>query len=516
MAKEITIDYNDDLERVLKEHAEECESLSILHRSSYEKFNRLSTAINIPIVVLSSAIGFATGIDIGYDKMNIILGVGGVFIGIIKTVDSYFQLAKRAESHRMCSLQFMQISKKIQIELALTRDQRISAKDMLQLIKTDIKNLQDIAPLIDFDVVKSYNEKYSKYRKVKKPNFVNGLTEVKVNTANNRIEYESRHGSRQGSREGSTTETPIASPPRTPYTYDIVNRDNRGGNNGDGDGNGGGSDNGGDNGGGSGGGGGGDNGGGNGGVSRGGSRGGENDRGLDSNRSGYNEGHTNRRDGGSNYDSGAGISGNGSHKSSSHRTKGGVYNIEQEIADRGSNYTGGGRSIRSDLTEEYLKQALIHNLLKNSSALQNVVVHSPAVSVKNDNGSFITADVITSSAAAAGTRPQSAVGTRPSSAVGTRPQSAVGTRPSSAAGTRPPSVKPSSINGNHTPRIELEDIHSDDVVVVPSENDNNNGQEQPEQTMKENQTSFVIPNSVNSVDLERLREILTQDNTFEM
>jgi len=493
MAKEITIDYNDDLERVLKEHAEECESLSILHRSSYEKFNRLSTAINIPIVVLSSAIGFATGIDIGYDKMNIILGVGGVFIGIIKTVDSYFQLAKRAESHRMCSLQFMQISKKIQIELALNRDQRISAKDMLQLIKTDIKNLQDIAPLIDFDVVKSYNEKYSKYRKVKKPNFVNGLTEVKVNTANNRIEYESRHGSRDGSREGSRIETPIASPPRTPYTYDIVNRDNRGGDNGHGDGNGGG--------------GGGDNGGGGGGNNG------------DGSGSGLDNGAGSR--GGSNYDSGAGISGNGSHKSSSRRTKGGVYNVEQEIADRGSNYTGGGRSIRSDLTEEYLKQALIHNLLKNSSALQNVVVHSPGVAVKNENGSFITADVITTSAA--GTRPQSVVGTRPQSAAGTRPQSVVGTRPQSAAGTpsaagtRPPSVKPSSINGNYTPRIELEDIHSDDVVVVPSEEQQQAEEaEQPEQTMKENQTSFVIPSSVNSVDLERLREILTQDNTFEM
>lgn len=501
MAKEITIDYNDDLERVLKEHAEECESLSILHRSSYEKFNRLSTAINIPIVVLSSAIGFATGIDIGYDKMNIILGVGGVFIGIIKTVDSYFQLAKRAESHRMCSLQFMQISKKIQIELALTRDQRISAKDMLQLIKTDIKNLQDIAPLIDFDVVKSYNEKYSKYRKVKKPNFVNGLTEVKVNTANNRIEYESRHGSRQGSREGSTTETPIASPPRTPYTYDIVNRDNRGGDNGNGDGSGGGSGYGG-----------GDN---DGGGSGGGSGGGGN--------IGYNDGrneqiNTNRREGGSKYDSGAGISGSGSHKSSTRRTKGGVYNVEQEIADRGSNYTGGSRSIRSDLTEEYLKQALIQNLLKNSSALQNVVVHSPAVSVKNDNGSFITADVITSSAAAVGTRPSSAVGTRPHSAAGTRPPSATARHD-----TTPPSIsKPSSIIGNYTPRIELEDIHSDDVVVVPSENDNNGEEqqqsEQSEQPMKENQSSssFVIPNSVNSVDLERLREILTQDNTFEM
>ena len=87
------------------------------------------------------------------------------------------------------------------IELSLKRDQRISAKDMLQIIKTDIKNLQDIAPLIDDDIIEIYNGKYRRYKRVKKPNFVNGLTEVKINPYNNEREYE--FASRQGSREAS-------------------------------------------------------------------------------------------------------------------------------------------------------------------------------------------------------------------------------------------------------------------------------------------------------------------------
>ena len=179
---EIIIDYNNDLEHLLKIHAEECESLSILHRQSFEKYNRQSNYINIPVIILSSAIGFATGIDIGYDKMNIILGVSSIFVGIIKSIDTYFQLGKRSESHRLCSLQFMQITKKLQIELSLHRDQRQSAKDMLHIIKTDIKNLQDIAPLIDQDIIDMYNTKYGQYTTVKKPNFVNGLTEVIINS----------------------------------------------------------------------------------------------------------------------------------------------------------------------------------------------------------------------------------------------------------------------------------------------------------------------------------------------
>ena len=206
-----SIDYNTDLEQLLKLHAEECESLSILHRNSYEKYNGRSNYINIPVIILSSAIGFATGIDIGYANMNIILGVGSIFVGIIKSIDTYFQLGKRAESHRLCSLQFQQINKKIQIELALVRSQRVDAKDMMNIIKTDIKNLFDIAPLIDQDVIESFQKKYGhqvvgtpgKYTfDAHTPNLCNGLSVVTVNSARNKQDYEER-SSRKSSRDGS-------------------------------------------------------------------------------------------------------------------------------------------------------------------------------------------------------------------------------------------------------------------------------------------------------------------------
>ena len=223
-----TIDYNTDLEQLLKTHAEECESLSILHRNSYEKYNGRSNYINIPVIILSSAIGFATGIDIGYANMNIILGVSSIFVGIIKSIDTYFQLGKRAESHRLCSLQFQQINKKIQIELALVRSQRVDAKDMMNIIKTDIKNLFDIAPLIDQDVIESFQKKYGhqvvgtpgKYTfDAHTPNLCNGLSVVTVNSARNKQDYEER-SSRKSSRDGSPS------------------RDNGGNTNGNDDGNG--------------------------------------------------------------------------------------------------------------------------------------------------------------------------------------------------------------------------------------------------------------------------------------
>lgn len=176
------IQYDETLETLLKEEAEKAESLSILHRMSHERFGFWSNVINIPIILGSAGVGFATGIDLGdNNENNIILGLCSVVIGCIKSLDSYFQLSRRTETHRIVSLQYAQINKRIAIELALNREDRVSAKDMLSIVKTDIKNLEEIAPLIPEQIIEKYNDKYKDDKSVKKPNITNGLTPIRVN-----------------------------------------------------------------------------------------------------------------------------------------------------------------------------------------------------------------------------------------------------------------------------------------------------------------------------------------------
>jgi len=187
MAKQI--DYDDNLENLLKDEAEKAESLSILHRLSHEKYSLYSNAINIPVIVLSSVIGFTTGIKIEYEDINIVLGIASVFVGVIKSLDSYFQLAQRSERHRLVSLQYGQLCRKLAVELALERDVRENAKDMLTMIRTDIKNLEEIAPIIPDDVIEKYKLKYPKVdgENIKRPALTNGLTEVVINKPENYV-----------------------------------------------------------------------------------------------------------------------------------------------------------------------------------------------------------------------------------------------------------------------------------------------------------------------------------------
>jgi len=136
---------------------------------------------------------------IGYEKMNIILGVGSIFVGIIKSIDSYFALPKRAECHRICALQYAQFNKRIAVELALKRDQRQNPKDMLAVIKTDMKNLADIAPLIDDDIIQKFRKRYEDntgHFATHTANITNGLSPVMINgvvdaVANRRLSLDS-------------------------------------------------------------------------------------------------------------------------------------------------------------------------------------------------------------------------------------------------------------------------------------------------------------------------------------
>jgi hypothetical protein len=57
------------------------------------------------------------------------------------------------------------------------------------MIRTDIKNLEEIAPIIEDDVINKYKDKYPKVdgEKIKRPALTNGLTEVIVNKPENYI-----------------------------------------------------------------------------------------------------------------------------------------------------------------------------------------------------------------------------------------------------------------------------------------------------------------------------------------
>ena len=158
------IDYNPEFEQLLKENGDHSQVYSILHQMSHVKYRSLYDKCNIPLIVITAVIGFVTGIGLPYQYTNTALGAASVFVSILKSIISYLKLSERSENHRICSLQFAQISNEIKMELSLRRNQRQPAKMMLDIVKVKYKNLMEVAQLLDNDVIRRFREKYLSHK----------------------------------------------------------------------------------------------------------------------------------------------------------------------------------------------------------------------------------------------------------------------------------------------------------------------------------------------------------------
>lgn len=175
----MSLDYTNEIETLFKAEGEKCEGMSILHQKSYKKYSYLSVLINIPVIVLSSVVGFLSTIEM-FPSQNYMIGGLSIFIAIIKTLDSYFSWTQRAENHRMTGLSYMKISKLIQIQLSLERHNRIQAHDMLKIVQNDLQNLRESESPIDDDIIASFNAQYNE-KEIAKPSICNGLTLISIN-----------------------------------------------------------------------------------------------------------------------------------------------------------------------------------------------------------------------------------------------------------------------------------------------------------------------------------------------
>ena len=190
----IEIDYNSEFEQLLKENGEHSQVYSILHQMSYIKYKYRFDMLNIPSIILTAVIGFITGIGINYPYTGIILGASSVFVSIMKSITSYMKLNERSENHRICSLQFAQISNEIKIELSLRRKQRQPAKILLDVIKVKFKNLMEVAQLLDNDIIQQFREKYlmnQSYNEsdISLPPVFSNIPGIKIMGANNEQEH---------------------------------------------------------------------------------------------------------------------------------------------------------------------------------------------------------------------------------------------------------------------------------------------------------------------------------------
>lgn len=149
-------------EDILKKWADKSLCYKIMHDKAYKKNWCLNTWFNIPIIVISTisgAINFSSnGLTNYKDTIIIISGALNIFTGVLGTISSYIGLAKKVEGHRIASISWDKFSRKIQIELSKSRDERVNVKDFIKLCSDEYDRLLEISPMIGDDIIRWMKE----------------------------------------------------------------------------------------------------------------------------------------------------------------------------------------------------------------------------------------------------------------------------------------------------------------------------------------------------------------------
>jgi hypothetical protein len=158
------IEWSDELECFLKELGEKASAYYVLHKTAQSYYNKLATAIDIPVIVLSTIAGT---LSIGQSSLfgenshsNVFIGATSICVGILNTINTYFGFNQRTENHRICSIQYSKLNRFISVELRLKREQRIDPNDMLKIVKEQYDRLIDISPLIPIKLISQFKSKY--------------------------------------------------------------------------------------------------------------------------------------------------------------------------------------------------------------------------------------------------------------------------------------------------------------------------------------------------------------------
>jgi len=188
MTTEITtaITWSNNLEKYLSTTGEKAYCLSVLHKVAEQRYSRLTIWIDLPSIIFSTING-ATSIGsnslFGDSSLApIVIGAVALLTALLNTIGAYFAWARRAEAHRISSLQYEKLYRFLAIELSVPRAERMTPTDLVKYTREQYDRLKETSPLLPTEAIDNFRKRFDKpeYQDVAKPSEANGIERIIV------------------------------------------------------------------------------------------------------------------------------------------------------------------------------------------------------------------------------------------------------------------------------------------------------------------------------------------------
>jgi hypothetical protein len=179
------IRWSNQLEVIIAQEGEKCRGLAWIHQHAETTASQSNNYIQIPSIILSTLTGATSisssalfGSNYG-DTASKVLGFISIGVGIINTLGNYFGFARKSEAHHIAYLHYSKLFTWISVELALPREERMSADEMLKSLRREMERLAETTPLAPEKLLKEFADKF-KTEDVSKPAETNGLAKISI------------------------------------------------------------------------------------------------------------------------------------------------------------------------------------------------------------------------------------------------------------------------------------------------------------------------------------------------
>lgn len=180
------VSWHTTLEDYFAATGERAQCLAWCHKRAEELYSHRRTFIDLPVIVLSGVTGFCSvGSQNIFGENNqqlssIVLGGASLAVSILNTVGSYFAWAKRAEGHRISSIQYSRLYRMLMVEMNLPRQERRTPAALLKDVKDQYDRLQEISPLLPPEIVNVFKKRFDSQTDISKPEETNGLENISI------------------------------------------------------------------------------------------------------------------------------------------------------------------------------------------------------------------------------------------------------------------------------------------------------------------------------------------------
>jgi hypothetical protein len=178
------INWNEKLEEYFAATGEKANCFTWLHKKAEELYSASSIWIDLPVIILGVLNG-ATSIgskSLFGDSDYASIGIGAVALltSILNTIGSYFSWSRRAEAHKISSIQYAKLYRFISIQMSLPRNERLSPADLLKYVKEQYDRLSEISPLIPPKIIEEFKIRFKDVKDITMPEETNGLHAIYI------------------------------------------------------------------------------------------------------------------------------------------------------------------------------------------------------------------------------------------------------------------------------------------------------------------------------------------------